>query len=118
MLLIVKMIVFGTEGLEDIQPNAFLQWLSFFGWIASLVGYYYICWRKQGQTLGMKAWRLRLQQLDGSLVSPEQCLKRCPLALLSLITFGLGYFYCLMPPKKSCAHDIFTQTAVVVLDKS
>ena len=118
MLLIIKMIAFGTEGLEDIQPNAFIQWLSFFGWIASLMGYYYICWRKQGQTLGMKAWRLRLQQLDGSLVTPKQSLKRSPLALLSLVTLGLGYFYCLIPPKKSCAHDILTQTTVVVLEKS
>ena len=111
------MLAFGTEGLEDIQPNAFLQWLSFFGYIACLMGYYYICWRKQGQTLGMKAWRLRLQQPDGNLATQLQCLKRCPLAFLSLTAAGLGYFYCLLPAQKSCAHDIFTHTKVVVLEK-
>ena len=112
------MIIFGTEGLEDIEPNAFTQWLSLFGWIACLMGYYYICWRKQGQTLGMKAWRLRLQQLDGSLANPQQCLKRCPLAFFSLAIFGLGYIYCLIPSKKTCAHDLLSQTKVVVLEKS
>lgn len=117
ILLVIKMIAFGTEGLEDIQPNAFLQWLSFFGYIACLMGYYYICWRKQGQTLGMKAWRLRLQQPDGNLATQLQCLKRCPLAFLSLTAAGLGYFYCLLPAQKSCAHDIFTRTKVVVLEK-
>jgi uncharacterized RDD family membrane protein YckC len=118
LLLIIKMIIYGTEGLEDIQPNAFIQWLSSLGWIACLMGYYYICWRKQGQTLGMKAWRLRLQQTDGSLASFEQCLKRCPLAFASLAAFGLGYFYCLIPPNKDCAHDLLTKTKVVVLEKS
>ncbi|MGB1328088.1 MAG: RDD family protein [Porticoccaceae bacterium] len=118
LLLILKMIAFGTEGLEDIQPNAFIQWLSLFGWIACLMGYYYICWRKQGQTLGMKAWRLRLQQIDGSLATAQQCLKRCPLAFISLAAFGLGYFYCYIPPKKACAHDLLTRTTVVVLEKS
>ena len=66
----------------------------------------------------MKAWRLRLQQTDGKLASTKQCLKRCPLAFLSLAALGLGYFYCLIPPKKICAHDFFTQTNVVVLEKS
>jgi uncharacterized RDD family membrane protein YckC len=112
------MIAYGTEGLEDIQPNAFIQWLSLFSWIACLMGYYYICWRKQGQTLGMKAWRLRLQQIDGSLATAQQCLKRCPLAFISLAAFGLGYFYCYIPPQKACAHDLLTRTTVVVLEKS
>ncbi|MDA9014626.1 RDD family protein [Porticoccaceae bacterium] len=118
VLLVIKMIAFGTEGLEDIQPNAFIQWLSFFGWIACLMSYYYICWRKQGQTLGMKAWRLRLQQANGDLATQSQCLKRCPMAFLSLAAAGFGYFYCLIPPHKSCAHDIFTHTQVVVLEKT
>lgn len=114
----IKAAIHGTEGLEDIQSTTLVQYLNLFGWIACLTGYYYICWRKQGQTMGMKAWRLRLQQTDGTLASPEQCLKRCPLACLSLAVLGLGYFYCLIPSKKACAHDIFTQTKVVVLEKS
>jgi uncharacterized RDD family membrane protein YckC len=118
LLLMLKMLAFGTEGLEEIQPNAFVQWLSFFGWIACLMGYYHICWRKQGQTLGMKAWRLRLQQPNGNLATTQQCLKRCPMAFASLAFFGLGYLYCLVPPKRACAQDILSQTKVVVLEKS
>jgi uncharacterized RDD family membrane protein YckC len=29
-------------------------------------GYFGICWTRGGQTLGMKAWRIRLQSADGS----------------------------------------------------
>jgi len=117
VLLVIKVIIFGTQGLEDIQPGATAQWLSFFGWLASLMGYYYLCWRKQGQTLGMKAWRLRLQQRNGDLASPQQCILRSITATISMAAFGLGYLWCLVPPNKACAHDQLTKTEVVVLKK-
>jgi len=116
LLLLIKVILNGTDHLEDVQPGPVLQWLSFAGWIAALISYYYICWRKQGQTLGMKSWRLKLQQPDGTLASPEQCLKRSLLAPLSLAVFGLGYLRCLLPDR-ACMHDLLTGTQVVVVAK-
>lgn len=104
-------------GLEDIQPGAMVQWLSFIGWLACLMGYYFVCWRKQGQTLGMKAWRLKLQQTDGSVASSEQCFKRSIAACFSLAFFGIGYLICLIPSKKFCFHDWLSNTQVVVLEK-
>ena len=118
-LLTVIMVLFsGSQQVEDVQPGALLQWLSFAGLIAALIGYYYICWRKQGQTLGMKSWRLKLQQADGSLATPEQCIKRSLLASLSLAIGGIGYLWCLVPPAKACLHDIYSATEVVVLPKT
>ena len=113
----LKAAVHGTEGLEDIQPGTVVKWLTFTGWLASLMGYYYICWRKQGQTLGMKAWRLKLQQASGHLASPQQCILRVILAPLSLVCLGIGYLWCLLP-NKGCLHDLLSQTEVVVLNKS
>jgi uncharacterized RDD family membrane protein YckC len=117
LLLIVKILFNGVDNLEDIQPNLIVQWLSFFGWLGALGGYYFICWRKQGQTLGMKAWRLRLQQADGSLATPQQCLYRSVLATLSLACAGIGFLWCLVPPAKECLHDSYTATQVVLLAK-
>ena len=117
LLTVLKVLFNGSEQVEDVQPGALLQWLSFAGLIAALIGYYYICWRKQGQTLGMKSWRLKLQQADGSLATPEQCIKRSLLALLSFAVGGIGYLWCLVPPAKACLHDIYSATEVVVLPK-
>ena len=75
------------------------------GLIASLMSYYYVA-GASGQTLGMKAWRLRLQRSDGSLATAQQCLKRCP-GFISLAAFGLGYF-AVTHRQKYCAHDLFT----------
>ena len=115
LLLLIKVIFNGTQGLEEVQPGPILQWLSLAGWIVALASYYFICWRKQGQTLGMKSWRLKLQQPDGSLATPEQCIKRSFLATLSLAFAGIGYLWCLLSPAKACLLDIYSGTEVVVL---
>jgi len=109
--------LYGAEGVENIQPNAMAQWLSFLGWLICLMGYYFICWRKQGQTLGMKAWRLKLQNIDGTAASPEQCIKRSIFACFSLGLLGVGYLICLIPSRKTCLHDDLSNTEVVVLEK-
>jgi uncharacterized RDD family membrane protein YckC len=115
LLVLIKVIFNGTQGLEDVQPGPILQWLSFIGWLLALGSYYFICWRKQGQTLGMKSWRLKLQQRDGSLATPDQCIKRSVLATASLGALGIGYLWCLIPPAKVCLHDIYSGTEVVLL---
>lgn len=118
LLTVLKVLFSGSQQVENVQPGALLQWLSFAGLVATLMGYYYICWRKQGQTLGMKSWRLKLEQADGSLATPEQCIKRSLLASLSFAAGGIGYLWCLVPPAKVCLHDIYSATEVVVLPKS
>ena len=50
LLLLLKIIFHGVDNLEDVQPGPALQWLFAFGWFASMLSYYYISWRKQGQT--------------------------------------------------------------------
>lgn len=117
LLLLLKIIFHGVDNLEDVQPGPALQWLFAFGWFASMLSYYYISWRKQGQTMGMKAWRLRLQQHDGTLASPKQCIVRGISAPLSMLCLGLGYLWILLPNSKGCFHDLITDTEVVVVKK-
>ena len=117
LLTLLKAVLISTQPIEDFQPSLLLQCIMMLGWFATLIGYYYICWRKQGQTMGMKAWRLKLQQADGTLASPQQAILRCVLATLSLAATGIGYLWCLLPPDKACLHDIYTGTEVVLLPK-
>lgn len=95
-----------------------LKLLLMVGLVFSLCGYFFICWRKQGQSMGMKAWRLKLQQPSGELPSVRQCWWRSLLAPASLACFGIGYLWCLMPPNKECLHDRLTRTQVITLPKS
>ena len=78
--------------------------------------FYSWCWRRSGQTLGMKTWRLKLLRTDGLAPTWSQCWLRSVLAPLSLAAFGIGYLWCLIG-EKNCMHDLWTGTHVVVLPK-
>ena len=74
-------------------------------------------WRKAGQTMGMRSWRLKLINLQGQAPSIQQCLLRCLLASVSIIFVGLGYWWCWFDKEGRSAHDRLTQTRVVLLPK-
>lgn len=59
-------------------------WYAFY-LLGCFCAFYVWFWHKAGQTLGMKAWRLRVQQLDGHNLTVTQCLVR-----LTTATVGLG----------------------------
>ena len=63
--------VLPLTGGEAIMPatQGGLAWL-YRGWLLAIAfGYFGLCWVRGGQTLGLRAWRSRLQSADGSAVS-------------------------------------------------
>lgn len=74
-------------------------------------------WTRSGQTLGMMAWRLRVQTLEGYSVSWRHALKRFMVAILSLLLFGIGYWWMLFNDERLTLHDRLSDTRVVRLPK-
>lgn len=74
-------------------------------------------WRRGGMTLGMQAWRLRVQTTDGYAISLKQSLIRCVVAWLSLAAFGIGYWWVLFDRQRRSWPDIASNTQTVVLPK-
>jgi uncharacterized RDD family membrane protein YckC len=72
-------------------------------------------WTKSGQTIGMMAWRLRVQTLEGYSLSWTQSLVRFFAAGLSIACLGLGYFWILFSDQRLSWHDQISQTRVVQL---
>lgn len=79
----------------------------FFGW----------CWTRGGQTLGMRAWKIKVQQADGNDLGWPQALLRFVFAAVSLAALGLGFFWMLLDSKKLTWHDRWSKTVVVLLKK-
>lgn len=75
----------------------------FFGWF----------WTHGGQTLGMRAWKLRLCAANGGPVSWRQAGLRFTTALLSLGLFGLGFCWALLDREKRCWHDWASNTRMI-----
>jgi uncharacterized RDD family membrane protein YckC len=70
-------------------------------------------WMASGQTLGMQAWRLRIQNPDGSSISLRQCLIRFTLAPFSLLLLGGGYLFMYFNPGRETLHDRLSGSQVV-----
>ncbi|MDX2456858.1 MAG: RDD family protein [Gammaproteobacteria bacterium] len=85
----------------------FLICFSFYAWF----------WLHGGQTLGMRAWRLRLQRLDGGPISLWQALLRFMTAIPSLAFAGLGLLWMLVDRNKLAAHDRISESMIVRLPK-
>jgi uncharacterized RDD family membrane protein YckC len=74
-------------------------------------------WMRAGMTLGMQAWRLRVQTVQGGPLSLPQCLVRFVAAGISLALVGLGYWWILFDGEKRSWSDIASDSRVVVLPK-
>jgi uncharacterized RDD family membrane protein YckC len=73
-------------------------------------------WARGGQTLGMRAWRLKLVRIDGESIGWADALKRHFAALLSLLVFGLGFVWILFDPQKLAWHDRLSKTRLLLID--
>jgi uncharacterized RDD family membrane protein YckC len=78
---------------------------------AVIIAFYGYFWCKAGQTIGMKAWRLRVQNSDGSNISFTQSLIR-----MATSAFGLGNFLVLFQ-ERNAFQDLWAECEVVVLTK-
>lgn len=75
-------------------------------------------WTRNGQTLGMQAWRVRIQTPKGYSISWMQALIRFFMAAVSLACFGLGYWWVLIDKQQRSWHDRYSDTQVVSLPKA
>jgi uncharacterized RDD family membrane protein YckC len=80
--------------------------------------FYGYFWRKTGQTLGMLAWRIRVQTPQGEPVNLKQTLLRLLGGLLSWSCLGLGYFWLFFDQDKRTWPDLLSGTQVVVIPKN
>ncbi|MFY0991873.1 RDD family protein [Halomonas sp. C05BenzN] len=85
--------------------------------LAGAFAFFAFFWVRGGMTLGMQAWRLRVQTLDGCTISLGQSLVRLLVGGLSLAAFGLGYLWILIDAERRSWSDIASGTRVVVLPK-
>lgn len=74
-------------------------------------------WTKSGQTIGMMAWRLRVQSLEGYSLTWSQALKRWLAAIVSITAAGFGYWWMLFSDERLTWHDRFSNSRVVVIPK-
>lgn len=80
-----------------------LTWFLYLAW----------CWRRGGITLGMRAWRVRLERSDGGRTGWGACGLRFAASLVSAAALGLGFWWSLFDRQRRCWHDILSGTRLL-----
>jgi len=83
----------------------------------SLFSFFAYFWTKNGQTLGMQAWHLRIQNSNHTHISLPQALLRFLIAIISIGTGGLGYLWMLIDKKDRTWQCILSETEIVRIPK-
>ena len=108
-----------TNQLVDgvVQTDPVLDAILFLLMLASGSGFYIWFWVKSGQTLGMIAWRIKLESVEGGLISLQQGLIRYACAWPAFFLFGLGYLWMYVDREGDAAHDKISRSKVILLPK-
>ncbi len=114
-LLLLSVLFLATAAVLPLSHGEAMQHNPFYQTYLLLVSFFYFGWHwvRNGQTLGMRAWRLRVAQVDGSPLTWWHALARFLFAIPSLLLFGLGFFWVLLDKRHQTWHDRIAGTMVV-----
>ncbi len=84
----------------------FLMGFGFFGWF----------WTHGGQTLGMRAWKIRVVTYSGQPLDWQQAFFRYMAAIISWLFLGAGFFAALLDAERLTWHDRFSRTRLIRVD--
>ena len=80
-----------------------------------VIGVYFVAsWRRGGQTLAMKTWKLRLVGADGARITLRQAVVRYVCAWPCLLLGGVGILYAPFDRQRQFLHDRLAGTRIVM----
>lgn len=114
VLMLVTLAIVALRGGRPVAPGNLLYQLALVG---ATGGFFIAFWVCGGQTLGMRAWRLKVQQGSGEDLNWTIGSIRFAAGMVSIATGGLGFVWLLADSQKLTWHDRIAGTRVVMLPK-
>lgn len=100
---------------ENIAPFSAWQWgLWACCWLTT-GAYAVLSWRRGGQTLGMRAWKIAVVDPAGRPAATKALWRRFAWGGLSLLAFGAGFWWALLDRQRLGWHDRASATRLVRL---
>ena len=103
----------GHASRDNIHPFSALQWLLWLScWLVAGL-YATESWRRGGQTLGMRPWRLRIRDAQGGRPGTRALWLRYATGVLSLLAGGLGFWWAWIDGAGLTWHDRISGTRMI-----
>ncbi|MEO7206669.1 MAG: RDD family protein [Steroidobacteraceae bacterium] len=111
--------LFFTHG-AAIVPATAGGWVYVYraGLVLVIAGYYALNWLRSGQTLGMRAWRLRTVTASGHALTWDAVFLRECFGLIAWAPAALGVLWLYLDPEHLALHDRLSRTRVIHLSSS
>jgi uncharacterized RDD family membrane protein YckC len=95
----------GRTAMKDPVYTGYLLvvWFLYLAW----------CWHKGGMTVGMRAWRVKIEDKDGRRPGWGVTALRFLVSLVSAAFAGMGFLWSLVDADKRTWHDILSRTRLV-----
>jgi len=115
-VLLLPVLFFATALIMPVTGGAIASGNPLYQLYLLLWCYLYFCWPwvKGGQTLGMRAWRIRVICQTGKNPGWKSATYRFLLAGLSWLPAGAGYLWALFDSGSQSFHDRFSHTRLVL----
>jgi uncharacterized RDD family membrane protein YckC len=100
-----------------VLPETYGAWAYVYraGLVGVIAGYYILNWMRSGQTLGMRAWRLRAVTDTGKPLRGRAAALRFVCGVLAWPPACLGVLWLYLDPEHLAIHDRLSKTRVVRL---
>jgi uncharacterized RDD family membrane protein YckC len=115
VLILATLLLLPLTGGQAINPGNYVYTLYLFAMGFAFFGGF---WTHGGQTLGMRAWRLRVVSLDNQPLTWKQALYRYLAAILSWLLLGLGFWWQWLDREGLALHDRLSGTQLIHLQQS
>ena len=102
LLFAISALFLWLNGGRTIEGNPALQWLAFLSAWGLVGAYFVLSWRRGGQTMGMRPFRVRVVAVDGKPASLKSLWLRYAVAMLTL---GFGLLWALFDRDRRALYD-------------
>ena len=111
-------LMLALRGGTPVEPGSLAAWAELVLLWATSGAYAWLSWRRGGQTLGMRPWRLKVVAAGGGAPTGRALAIRYAVATLSLAAAGLGFLWCLVDRDRRGWHDLASGTLLVRLARA
>lgn len=103
-------------GLPYLIPGSVAARLMTVVYFAMAFGFFGWFWTHGGQTLGMRAWKIRVVTFNYQPINWQQAFFRYVAAVMSWLCLGVGFLAAWLDPERLTWHDRFSRTRLIRVD--